>query len=60
MFQDEQTELKKENDSYDSIPQKENISNENTIKDIKLTSNDNIEDNTYFQKILNNPIINKI
>ena len=60
MFQDEQTELKKANDSYDSIPQKENISNENTIKDIKLTSNDNIEDNTYFQKILNNPIINKI
>ena len=58
MFKDEETELKKGNDSYDSIPQKENISNENITKDIKLTSNDNIEDNNCLQKILNNSIIN--
>ena len=60
MFKDEETELKKGNDSYDSIPQNENISNENITKDIKLTSNDNIEDNNCLQKILNNSIINKI
>ena len=44
MFQDEKTELKKENETYDSIIQKEIISNENTNKDIKLTSDENIED----------------
>ena len=60
MFQDEKTELKKENETYDSIIQKEIISNENTNKDIKLTSDENIEENNCFEKILNNSITNKI
>ena len=60
MFQDEKTELKKENETYDSITQKEIISNENTNKDIKLTSDENIEENNCFEKILNNSITNKI
>ena len=60
MFQDEKTELKKENRTYDSITQKEIISNENTNKDIKLTSDENIEENNCFEKILNNSITNKI
>lgn len=60
MFQDEKTELKKENETYDSIIQKEIISNENTNKNIKLTSDENIEENNCFEKILNNSITNKI
>ena len=60
MYQDEKTELKKENETYDSIIQKEIISNENTNKDIKLTSDENIEENNCFEKILNNSITNKI
>ena len=60
MFQDEKTELKKENETYDSITQKEIISNENTNKDIKLIFDENIEENNCFEKILNNSITNKI